>query len=212
MPYLFSRNARMAPGSYVDALTWAVTMTEKVNTVSDVSVALWSDVLSPEVGTLGWTAVLENVSEITALDEKLSADEGYLALAEEGAHLVSADGFHDGLVNIVHADPDGLDTAQYAAVTTSVVAAGATATGIPLGVEMAQRVRSITGRPTSFGLSMTGRFGEVGWIALAETIDQVQAAEEAMAADAGWIEMLDTRAAEAFVRSESSRRITRKLA
>ena len=87
-----------------------------------------------------------------------------------------------------------------------------TAAGIALGVEMAKRIRAITGRPTSFGASVTGPLGEVAFIILSDSVDQVQGASEALAADAGWVAMLDGQASKAFVLGSAVRMITRKVA
>lgn len=90
-----------------------------------------------------------------------------------------------------------------------LLAPGKTAEGVALGVEMAQRIKAITGRPTSFGTSVTGPFGQVGFFVLGDTVEQIQAAGEALAADAGWITLVDEKASQAFVTGE--RMITRRL-
>ena len=77
---------------------------------------------------------------------------------------------------------------------------------------MARRIKAITGRPTSFGVSVTGQFGEVAFFILSDSIDQVQATTEALAADEEWLAMLDERASKAFVTGSSVRMITRKVA
>jgi hypothetical protein len=75
---------------------------------------------------------------------------------------------------------------------------------------MAQRMKSITGRPTSFGTSLTGPMGQVAFFQLADTIEQLQAGSEALAADADWIALVDSKASKVF--SSAERLISRKLA
>lgn len=212
MPYLFNRSTRLAPGNLLDSMGWAAKMTEKVNAVADIQVALWAPVLSPQINTLSWISVVNDVSEMTVTDEKLMADSGYLDLVEEGSRFSAGTGIDDSLVNLIHADPDGFETAQYASITTAVLAPGKSAEGIELGVETAARVKAITGRPTSFGASVTGPYGEVGWISLADSIDQVQQMGEALAADADWVALIDKKASKAYAAEAATRRITRKLA
>lgn len=211
MPYLFNRSARLAPGNLLDSMAWAVKMTEKVNAVADVDFRLWTRVLGSKVGTLSWSAVVGDVAELTTTEEKLLADGGYTDLAEDGVRFGDGNGFDDALVRLVHADPDGFASAQYASITTGVLAPGMTADGIALGVEMAHRIKAVTGRPTSFVASVTGPFGEVGFIVLSDTIEEVQGASEALTADADWIALIDERASKAFVSGASERMITRRL-
>ena len=52
----------------------------------------------------------------------------------------------------------------------------------------------------------------IRWIALYDSIDQVQAASEALAADAGFAKMLDEKAAKAYLPGSSTQSITRKIA
>lgn len=212
MPYLFTRSAFLAPGSVPESLTWATSMTEKVNAVADIDVSLWMTVMSPESGRITWTAVVEDLSALTVTDEKLVADDGYLALAKEGSQHSTERGVEDGLVRLVHLDPEGIDTAQYSRVVRAVLAPGSYVTGTELGVEIAQRAKATTGRPTSFGASQSGDYGEVGWITLFDSIDQVQAATEAMAADAGMAKLLDDKASGAYLAGHSTQTISRKIA
>ena len=211
MTYLFNRAAQLAPGNLLDSMAWAVKMTEKVNAVADIEVRLWTSVLSPRVNTLPWSSVVEDLAALMTAEEKLLADSGYIDLAEEGTRFNSGDGFDDTLVRLVHVDADGAGSAQYATLTTTTVAPGMTATAMALGIEMAQRIRSVTGRPTQFGSSVTGPFGQVGFIILSDTIEQVQANGEALAADADWLAMLDERASKAFIPDSGERRISRRI-
>ena len=212
MPYLFNRSARLAVGNTLDAMAWAVEITEKVNEVAGANFGLWTRVLGPSVGTLSWSTIVGDLAEVASVEEKLLADPGYLDLVERGVAFHDGSGFDDTLGRFVHADPDGLDTAQFASITTTVLAPGMTREGISLGVEMAQRIKAITGRPTSFGVSVTGQFGEVAFFILSDSIDQVQATTEALAADQDWLAMIDERASKAFVGGSSVRMITRKVA
>jgi hypothetical protein len=212
MPYLFSRSARLGSGNVPAAMAWAVKMTEKVNAIAETPIALWSTVMSPELGRLTWTTVVDDLAVLTATDEKLMADGGYHELAAQGAQYDSGSGMDDGLVRFVHADRDGVDGASYATIVRAVLAPGSSVKGVELGVEIAKRAKAITGRPTSFVASQTGVYGGVGWIALYESIDQVQAASEALAADAAFGKLLDEKASKAYLAGQSTQTISRKLA
>jgi hypothetical protein len=212
VPYLFSRSARLAPGNIQSAMAWAVAITEKVNAIAESRVSLWSTVMSPDLGRLTWTTVVEDLAVLTATDEKLLADSGYNELSAQGASLGDGSGIEDQLVRYVHADRDGVETARYATLVRAVLAPGGSVKGIELGIEIAQRAKAVTGRPTSFGASQTGVYGGVGWIALYDSIDQVQAASEALASDAGFAKLLDEKASKAYLPGQSTQTISRKIA
>jgi hypothetical protein len=212
MPYLFTRSVHLGRTNLLDSMAWSIKITEKVNAIAETPVALWTALMSPDLGRLTWTTVVDDLSSVTAMHDKLMADPGYLDLVEEGARFTDGTGATDGLVRFIHADRDGAATAQYSTLVRAVLAPGSYAAGMALGVEIAQRAKAITGRPTSFGASQTGTYGEVGWISLYDSIDQVQAASEALAGDAGFAKLLDDKASTAFIAGVSTQVMNRKVA
>jgi hypothetical protein len=190
--YLFTRSARLGPGNPVEQAAWAVRMTEKVNEISEVEVALWSRVFSPGLGTMAWTASVEELATLEAVETKLLADSSYLDLVEQGAKYNSGQATDDSLLQLVHADPDaGNGQPQYASVVDAVMTPGSTVKGIEAGVEIAQAAKKITGRPTSFALASTGAYGGVAWISLYDSIEQLQKAEQDISANAGFATQVD---------------------
>jgi hypothetical protein len=210
--YLFTRSARLGPGNPQDSMVWALNITEKVNQISELDVSLWTTVFSPKLGTLIWTATVEDLAVLEATDAKLIADSGYLALVEEGAKFQSGDAIDDGLVQLVHADTDAANTQpQYATVVQSALAPGNSIRGIELGVEIAQLVKKVTGRPTSFGVASSGVYGGVEWISLYDSIQQLQQADAAVSADTSLAELVDKEASKAYVTSATTQTIARRL-
>lgn len=212
MPYLFNRTGRIAPGTLLDAMSWAVQITERVNATVDTPFSLWSSTLSPRVGTLSWSTVVANLADLTAIDEKMMSDGGYLELLEKGAKYVGPDGMDDAVVSIIHAHPYERDTLAYASITTATLAPGQGVAGVQLGVEVADKIHAMTGCATMFGASLTGAYGEVGWIALCDSIEDVQHLGESASADAEWLEMLDNRASKAYTPGSGVRTLSRKIA
>jgi hypothetical protein len=210
--YLFSRSARLAPGRMAEAMTWALNITEKANQISEVPVTLWSRVFSPGVGTLVWTAILEDLAALEATDTKLMADSGYLQLLDQGAAFASGDPVDDQLVSLVVTDraPEGSPT--YASVVQTVLTGGAMAKGIELGAEIAQRVKAITGCRCSFAVAATGQFGGVEWITGYGSIEELERAQQAIQADAGFNKLLDEKASQVYLRGTTTQTVYRKLA
>ena len=210
MAYLFTRSVRVS-GNLVDSMAWSAKITEKVNQIAEIRVSLWTPVMSPQINTLNWTAVVDDLAALTATDEKLMADSGYLELVAEGAQYNAGSGVDDQIIQLVHAESDGVKTAEYAATVRAVLAPGSFRDGIALGVEIAQLAKSLTGRPTSFGASATGAYGEVCWISLYDSIEQLQAAEEAINANADFLELIDDKASKAYLPGEAQQTISRKV-
>src|SRR4051794_10829326 len=131
--YLFTRSGRLAPGNLAAQMQWAMTMTEKVNQVAELDIALWTNVLSPGAGTLNWVTTFDDLAALEASDDKLTADTGYQLLAEEGARFISAEGINDALMQFVTpVDAPAPDAPQpnYAWVVTGTLAQGALVKGM----------------------------------------------------------------------------------
>jgi hypothetical protein len=82
---------------------------------------------------------------------------------------------------------------------------------VEVGVQIAQEAKKITGRPTSFGASLTGTFGEVGWIVLYDSVDQLQAASEALNSNVEFAQLLDKEASKAYLAGASSQTAWRRV-
>jgi hypothetical protein len=210
MPYLFTRSLRVS-GSLVDSMSWSTRITEKVNQIAEQTFALWTPVLSPQINRLTWATVVEDLAALTATDEKLMADGAFLELVAEGSKYNTSGEVDDQLVSFVHLDPEGSESAEYVAIVRATLAPGSFVEGVTLGVEIAQRAKAVTGHATSFGQATTGTYGEVGWMTLYDTIEQLQAAEEKINADAEFVALLDGRASKAYLAGSATQSISRKV-
>jgi len=196
--YIFTRTTRLAPGRNRDAMSWAMGITEQVNHVTELEVGLWTTLFSPAVGQLTWTTVVEDLTHLEASMSKLATEERFLAESDRGAAFTTAAGFDDRLGQLVGSDPDPNRRPQYSAVVTATLANGALARGMGVGVEIAERATAISGCPTTFVVGTTGPYGGVAWITGAESLHELEAAEQAVNTDADLIAFLDREAAEVF--------------
>jgi hypothetical protein len=209
--YLYSTSVRSGVASPAKVMDWALRLTEKINQIGEVPSSLWTAVMSPGMGTLAWTSVVSDLALIEQTETKLSTDAGYLSLIEEATELMSSDPADQRLMQLVHADPDAQRiSAQYASTVTATLAPGSRGAGIELGVEIAQRVKQITGLPGSFAVGVTGNYGEVMWVSLAETIQQLQAANETLNNDADFGKSIDKNAAKVYL-PHATQSISRKV-
>jgi hypothetical protein len=210
--YLYSTSVRSGLVDPAKVMQWAVSLTQKINQISEVPTVLWTSAMSPGMGTFAFTAVVRDFAQIEATETKLAADPGYATLVQEGIGLLSADPVDQLLMQLVHGDRDAASIdAQYAQTVRATVAPGVMEKGIELGVDLAQRVKKITGRPTSFAVGITGDYGSVMWVSLAENIQQLQAATEALNADRDFARAVDHEASKAYLPG-AVQTVTRKVA
>jgi len=211
--YLYSTSVRPGVANPAKVMDWALRMTQKINQISEVPSALWTSAMSPGMGTLAWTSVVSDLGVIEDTEAKLAADPGYMALVDEATALLSTtDPVDQMLMQLVHGDRDAANMdARYASTVRATLAPGSMRAGIELGVGLAQRVKEITGRPTSFAVNVTGDYGAVMWVSLAETIQQLQAANEALNADEDFSKTVDKEGGKAY-QPGATQTITRKVA
>jgi len=189
---MFARSARLGPGSAHEEQAWAIAITEKVNQISESMYSLWTPFASPGVNTLFWTTVVEDLATLEATNDKILADSGYHMLLEQGARYTTGDAINDTLLQIV--DAEGMDPARppaYVATVDAVIATGAAAKGLEVGLEITTRARKITGAPVTFCVGATGTYGHVAWHTSFDSITELQRGQEAISLDADFMQYLD---------------------
>lgn len=196
--YLFSRRTRISPGHMRDAMTWAVGITEQVNRITGIRVALYTRVFSPEVGSIAWAAFVPDLAMLETANDKLMTDDTYVTGVDTGA-MMTVGGADDGLYQVVHGEPDPDRSIEYVTTVESVCANGAFARGLEVGVECARLAESITGVPTLFTAGTTGSYGSVAWFSGFEDIESMERSQAALAADKRWTELIDDQASKVYV-------------
>jgi hypothetical protein len=212
--YLYSTSVRSGMANPVKVMDWALRLTQKINQISEVPSALWTSVMSPAMGSLAWTSVVSDLAVIEDTETKLAADPGYMTLVDEATDLLSSatEPADQMLMQLVYGDRDAASIdAHYAMTVRATMAPGSMQKGIEFGVDLAQKVKQITGRPTSFAVNVTGDYGAVMWVSLAESIQQVQAANEALNTNEEFSKAVDKDAAKAYLPG-AIQTISRKVA
>jgi hypothetical protein len=211
--YLFSRRARLATGHLRESSAWAVAITEKVNQITELDVSLWTSVFSPGLGELVWATFVTDLAILETAEAKLMVDDGYAALADQGAKFASTEGADDTLSQLLHGEVDPNRQIQYVAVIETTVASGKVGRGMELGVEIAQRAQQVTGVPTAFLADTTGNYGGVRWITGYDTVEQLQAAGQAISGDVKFTQFVDKEVAGVYLSGPSitTQRIARRI-
>jgi hypothetical protein len=201
--HVFSRTITLAPGDVRKQMEWAVRITEKVNQISEIPIRLWSVVMSGDAGQLGWGLSVPTLAGLEALDDKLTADSGYLDLVTEGAQYVRF-GPTDMLVRLLYADPTiNVDRTQYIQTATAVASPGELAAAVEVGVEIAQKASAVSGCPGTFGVHSLGTMGTVQWSTYFESIEQYEHGVEAVNADEAFQQLTSRRTEGLFIGTAS---------
>ena len=61
---LFTRAGRLAPGAAREGIAFATTINEKVHQETGLDVHTWGASMSPELGTVVWATIVENLEEL----------------------------------------------------------------------------------------------------------------------------------------------------
>jgi hypothetical protein len=195
--YVFSRSSRLSGLHAHAALTWAATITEKVQQTTGLEVNLFSRVYGADVGTLVWGSIVPDLQALEAAFDKLSVDDGFQELSDKGFEYFLPGSTADRLSSIVHPTDAAAVTErrpEYISVVETTIANGHLAEGMAVGVEIAQRAQSITGMTTLFTASTTGNYGTVSWATAFAGIAEMERANELINSDPSFVELIDKKA------------------
>ena len=192
---------------------WALEITDTVNKRTHLNVSLWQGLFGGPVGTLVWSALVDNLTSLEAATDSLAGDADYLGLVSKARDWSQAPP-EDFLLRMIHtAGGDYVRPAvgAYAEGTVAVPAEGMLAKAGAFGVEIADLHSKLTHSSVLFGSSGYGAFGEMRWLALYDTAAAVDAAAEAVAKDDDYGKKLDAAGA-LFVEGLTRRTLARRIA
>lgn len=212
--YLFYRSARLALGDVREQMGWSVSITEKVNQISELDFTLWTTVFSPGVGTLVWTTTAEDLATLQATEDKLMVDDGYDILLEHGAKYLSADPIEDGLMQILNPQPPAANAPApaYATVVSAVLAPGRFVRGVEVGLQIAEHATKASGVPISFSTALSGAYGGVAWVGDYQSIEHLQQAQQSLNADLSFVEFVDKEAHDCYLPGQVTQTVYRRIA
>jgi hypothetical protein len=189
--FVFTRSGRFAPGANRDVVSFVGEVTEKVRQETGMDVHAWSSTMSPDLGTVVWATLVEDLEHLEQANDKLLASESFIDLADRGAGLFAGP-LSDSLAQVAAGEVDpSAPTPNYILVARAVAANGQLRAALAGGVEIADAATRITGVPTMFLVSATGAYGGCAWSSGFADIGQLEQAEAALMADDGWMELID---------------------
>lgn len=207
---LFSRSV-MLTGDPTTYMAYATEMRSFASEQLGQEIALWSVAFGAPRGTMTYTARVDGLAGVQAMNAQLLGNAEYMSKLATGATL-GGGAANDNLMQPIHGDlGDHPPVGSVATVTTAVIANGAYAEAIGWGVEMAQLVENIAGTPTVFGMSAFGTFGQVTWINVSADAAAADASGNAVNSNADYMGRLSA-VGDLFVPGSGHRSLAMRIA
>ena len=183
------------------AAAFAVEAGARASAITGQEIFVWSTIFSPDAPTVSWSARIEHLADLVAMDDALFADEGFAQLVEDNDGLFVGP-TSDIVSQVVHGAPSG-PPKTYVQANRAVCANGSIGEAMGIGVEIADVATRITGVPVIFVAAVAGTYGAVGWISSVDELADVEAANQALVTNDEWVKLLD-RAGHAFAPGATS--------
>lgn len=188
--YLYSRRARV---NSFDAVAWATDTAAAAQATTGVEMQVWGAVYSAGFGTIAWTSWHESFAALEAASNAMMGDESYMAKSAEGSQwAVPGAGVDDQLQELVAGVPDPDANPLYVSAVQAACSGGNIGRGLAAAVEIAQRADAATGASTLVCRNVTGAYSGVAWFTGTEDAAAIDAQNAALAADAGFVELIDS--------------------
>lgn len=186
---LFTRSV-MLNGTEAANMAYATEMQAYVSGKLGQDIALWVAAFGAPRGSMTYSARVDGVAGVQAMNAQLTGDAEYVAKVAAAAAL-GGNAAENNLLKVLHGEVgDPPPPGSVATVTTAVIGNGAYAAAVAWGIEMAQLAESVTGTPTLFGMNAYGTFGQVTWINISADGAAADAAGNAVNGSAEYMEKL----------------------
>jgi hypothetical protein len=188
--HIFTRQGRFAPDQVVEGLVYAVEIAQHVSQQTGLEVIPWTVLYGAPIGTVSWSARVESQAAMGEAGARLQADPGYREKVAANAHRFDGP-VEDQLGQVLAASGERPAAPQHAVITTAECAGGKLADATAWGVDIMQYSAKLSGAASYVCRGVYGEFGKLVWIALFDSLDQVDAADAATSTDPGYLEQLD---------------------
>lgn len=190
----------------IDGLQWpdecgsAVEAAQHAAATTGLDVVPWAGVYGVPLGTVVHSAQVESQSAMAA---------ALTTLAQSGRTLDGGPG-EDAVAVLVSTAGAGPTTARFASVVLAQCAPGRIAEATAWGVDVLSHASKATGLDGLFLRSLYGPWASLVWIALAESMEEVDDSAASLAADPTYLERIDD-AGPLFIPGSASQHLLRRL-
>ena len=203
---LFSREG-VYVGHIGELMPKVQSVVDRVNELVEDPLSVWASVAGMPAGTLTFTGFMENHEKLGENNAKVLADnEWWDRVGSLREHSVGET--TDEIREIIHGTPSPENSVAWG--VTAQIAPGQIANAMGWAIEIAEKVGSLAGSETVVLRDLYGPWGQMTWITGFADMASVDAAQAAMAADPGYITMLD-QGGDLFIPGTASQRLATKL-
>jgi len=206
---LFSRTRTANPEHALEAIAFSTEMAQYASQVSGLEVIPWVSVYGRPNGTVSFSARVESRAAMGAAQEKLLADPGYQKRVGEAARLFIGTA-EDTLIEFLGFAGSGGNAGKYAYLVSAQCAQGKIAEAMAWGADIMNHVSKLSDLDVAFGRGLYGPWATLGWIMMADTLEQLDAADAAMSGDPTYVESLDV-GGDLFVPGAATSWLVRRL-
>lgn len=171
---LYQRMLRVTGGPA--ALAWAMEVTAGVNKHATAPVSLWAGAFGAPAGTIAWSAPLEHLSQVDALNAAMAADADLSSTVSKAAQFV-ADVEPDRLLALAHGEiTDSAPVGSYVGAVRAMAAPGKWVAAGAWAVHIAGVYSEVTGLDVVVASTVAGPMGEITWLVRHADSSSVEAA------------------------------------
>jgi hypothetical protein len=205
--YIFSRSATLKPEKLQDGTAAAIDIAALITSIHGHDVNVYTSVFGAPAGSILWSMRIESQAELADLRAKTVADPRYIAAAKKLTDNYMGP-MTDALAYVVSST---LTAPKPIVMVTQATIANAKMTkAMEVGVALQEHVGSMTGLPTAFCSDSYGVYGQVRWLVSADTMADVDNANQKMMTDGPFQHLVET-AGDVFVQGSASSALIRKL-
>jgi hypothetical protein len=197
---LWTRTRRIDGLQWPDGCASAVEAAQHAAATTGLEVVPWAGVYGLPLGTVVYSVRVESQSAMAA---------ALTTLAESGRTLDEGPG-EDAVAEVVSTAGAGATTTRFASVVTAQCAPGRIAEATAWGVDVLSHASKATGLDGLFLRGLYGPWASLVWIALAESMEEVDDSAVALAADPTYLERIDD-AGPLFIPGSASQRLLCRL-
>jgi hypothetical protein len=187
--YLFTRRRTIQSGKATEAIGWSIETAVKAAQIAGVAVTPWTSMWGEDVGTVVWSAFVDDLAALEQAGDKLTIDGAFNQRIAEAEPMFSTP-VVDSLAQIIHGQP-AAEAPQYVSVVEARIAPGHFSDGLATAIEIAEAAERIGGRPTGVALATTGPYGGIAWMTGFPDIQALEAGEAAVSSDPSFVALVD---------------------
>jgi hypothetical protein len=188
---LFSRSLSANPeADILEVMAMSAKLAQVATKATGVDVTAWTTVYGEPLGRVTWTSQIDSLAAHGANMAKLGGDKGYLDLVTKAPALFVGP-LEDQMSEMVAVAGEPNFAGKYASVVSAQVAGGQIAASMGWAVDILNHVVAVTGVGGTLVRGLFGPWATLAWIAVYDSLEQLDAAGAAQSADMAYVEKLD---------------------